>query len=48
MVEWHPVPVAVVQAAVLTLEREIDTFSADHAGIVEGIFGLSKKAPEKP
>jgi hypothetical protein len=48
MVERHPVPVAIIKAAVLTPEREIDTFSADHAGIVEGIFGLSKKAPEKP
>jgi hypothetical protein len=46
MVERHPVPVAIIKTAVLTPEREIDTFSADRTAIVYGILGLPKKAPE--
>ena len=48
MVERHPVPVAIIETAVFTPEREIDAFPADRAGTVQGIFGLPKKAPEQP
>jgi hypothetical protein len=40
MVEWQPVPVAIVLVTIFTKEREVHPLSANRTGLVQGILFL--------